>query len=119
MVTDEKSIIFQLKKIFHKNDVLTDEKSKLIYGRDLTQNFTPNPLAIVFPKSEQEIIKLVHFANSTMTSLVPSAGRTGYSGGAVANNKEIIVSFEKMNRIIRFNSEDKNITSEPGVTVKT
>lgn len=59
-------------------------------------------------------------ANQYKIGLVPSGGRTGYSGGAVvANQDEIIVSFEKMNRIIHFDSIDKSIQCEAGATLKS
>lgn len=112
------TLISKFKKIVGESSVLTDEKSKFIYGKDLTQHYTPNPLAIVFPKSERHVLEIVKLANSTMTKLVPSGGRTGYSGGAVAKDLEIVVSFEKMNRIINFNEKDKIITCEPGATTK-
>jgi glycolate oxidase subunit GlcD len=113
------TIISNLIKILGNDSVLYDEQSKYIYGKDLTQNYTPNPQAIVFPKKADDVCKIVQLANATMTKLVPSGGRTGYSGGAVAKDQEIVVSFEKMHRIIKFNKEDKIIICEPGVTIKT
>lgn len=113
------NVVSQLVNILDSNRVLFDDESKLIYGKDLTQNYSPNPLAIVFPKIEQEIIEIVKLANATKTSLVPSGGRTGYSGGAVAMNQEIVVSFKKMNRILDFNAADRLITCEAGVITKT
>lgn len=112
-------VISQLQNILGKNRVLFDDESKLNYGKDLTQQYIPNPLAVAFPKNEQEVVKIVKLANSSKTGLVPSGGRTGYSGGAVAKNQEIVVSFEKMNRILDFNAGDGNIKCEPGVTTKT
>lgn len=111
-------VISQLTNILGKNGVLVDDESKFLYGKDLTQNFTPAPLAIAFPKNEHQIIEIVRLANSTMTGLVPSGGRTGYSGAAVAMNQEIVVAFDKMNRIIDFNAGDRNIKCEPGVTTQ-
>ena len=118
MMTSKDKIVTQLINILDKNRILLDDESKFIYGKDLTRNYTPNPLAITFPKNEQEVIEIVKLANATKTGLVPSGGRTGYSGGAVAINQEIVVSFEKMNRILDFNSSDRNIACEPGVTTK-
>jgi len=51
-------------------------------------------LLIVFPKSTEAVQALVKFANQESLALVPSGGRTGLSGGAVATNKEVVVSFE-------------------------
>lgn len=115
---NQSKIIEQLIKISGEKNVLFDDDSKYIYGRDLTQNHLPDPLAIIFPKTEDEVISIVKLANSTRTGLVPSGGRTGYSGGAVSLSKEIVVSFEKFNRILDFNPTDRQIRCEPGVTTK-
>lgn len=47
--------------------------------------------------------------------MIPSGGRTGLSGSATAENKEVIVSFEKMNRVIEFNEFEETVTVESGV----
>lgn len=116
---NEQTIITQLIHIFGKNNVLLDDESKLVYGKDFTQCYTPNPLAIVFPKKEKQLIALVELASSMQIGLVPSGGRTGYSGAAVAKNKEIVVAFDKMNNIIDFNSMDNTVKCQPGVITKT
>jgi FAD/FMN-containing dehydrogenase len=114
-----KNKIIELVDLLGENNVLQDAESKLLYGKDRTQNYSPNPLAIIFPNSEADVIAIVKFANEHKISIVPSGGRTGYSGGAVAKDNELVVSFEKMNRIIDFNADDRQITCEAGVTTKT
>lgn len=112
-------IISKLINLLDKNRVLIDNKSKLFYGKDLTQSYKPKPFAIVFPNKQEEVIELVKLANEIKIPLVPSGGRTGYSGGAVAKDGEIVVAFDKMNQIIHFDASDRQVTCEPGVTTKT
>lgn len=114
-----KKIISKLIAIVSEKNVLIDNQSKSIYGKDLTEHDMLDPLAIVFPENNEEVVKIVELANSTGTGLVPSGGRTGYSGGAVAKNKEIVVSFSKMNRIIHFDEMEKSIQCEAGVITYT
>lgn len=109
----------KLKTIFGEENITFDENSKLIYGKDLTQKYTPNPTCIVFPESQDQLLKLVSLANETCSKLVPSGGRTGYSGGAVARNGEIVVSFDKMNKVISFNEDDKQVTCQAGATTQS
>jgi FAD/FMN-containing dehydrogenase len=47
--------------------------------------------------------------------LIPSGGRTGLSGGACALNGEVVVSFDRMNRILEFNATDRMVRVEAGV----
>ena len=51
-------------------------------------------------------------------ALVPSGGRTGLSGGAVALNKELVISFDRMNKILDFNDVDKTVKVQAGVTTE-
>ncbi|MCB0377334.1 MAG: FAD-binding oxidoreductase [Bdellovibrionales bacterium] len=85
------------------------------YGRDWSMNFPANPSAVVFPKTEDEVVQLVQWARENKTALVPSGGRTGLSSAATATNKEVVVSFEKMNQILEFNETDQVIRVQPGV----
>lgn len=112
------NIISALKTIFSNSAVLHDEVSKTIYGKDLTSNYNANPIAVVFPTTENQIISLVKLANTHNIKLVPSGGRTGYSGGAVAANGEVVVSFDKMKNIVSFDPGVRQVTCEPGVTTK-
>jgi len=114
-------LIKQLVKIVGEKNVLDDIEAKTKYGQDWTRFFNPAPSAIVFPKHLEEVQQLVVFvresnvARASKLSLVPSGGRTGLSGGAVAEDGEIVVSFEKMNKVLEFNSVDKTVKVEAGL----
>jgi len=49
---------------------------------------------------------------------VPSGGRTGLSGGAVASNGEVVVSFDRMNQILDFKAQDRLVTCQAGVVTQ-
>lgn len=100
------------------HQIKTDDDSKQVYGHDLSLYSNSNPSAIVFPETERDVIELVSWANKTQTALVPSGGRTGYSGGASALQGEVVVSFERMDRIVDYNPYDRQLTCEPGVVTQ-
>ena len=93
----------------------TDEESLKTYGKDWTKHFTPKPKAIVFPKTTEQVRDLVLWARKNKTALVPSGGRTGLSAAAYATNGEVVVSLEKMNKILELNTLDQTIRCEAGV----
>ena len=88
------------------------------YGRDWTRRWTPAPLAIALPTSVREVQTIVHWANEHRVALVPSGGRTGLSGGAVAANGELVVSLEKMNRALGFDPVDRILTVQAGMALE-
>ncbi len=108
-------VLTDLINLFGDDGVFTDKDSLQHYGTDWTKVHQPDPLAIVFPRTTEQVQALVKLANKASIALVPSGGRTGLSGGAVAANKEIVVAFDRMNKLIAFNATDRSITCEPGV----
>jgi len=98
--------------------VLTDPADLDTYGKDWTRIYAPNPLAIVLPKTTEQVQALVKFANEHQVSLVPSGGRTGLSAGAVAANGEVVVAFDNMNRILDFNASDRVVRCQAGVVTE-
>ena len=108
-------IIPQLIEIVGEGNVSTDDSDLNAYGRDWTRFYEPDPLAIVFVRSIDQVIALVNLARTEQVGLVPSGGRTGLSGGACATAGEIVVSFDKMNKILEFDAADSSVTMEPGV----
>jgi FAD/FMN-containing dehydrogenase len=105
----------RLKAIVGEDKVRTDDVSLETYGKDWTKIYPPNPSAIVFPKTTEQVQAIVNFANEHHVALVPSGGRTGLSAGAVAANGEVVVSFDYMNSISGFNAMDKTVRCGAGV----
>ena len=83
------------------------------YGIDWYKEIEPDPTAIVFPKNENDLKKIVLFAEKENQKLVISGGRTGLCGGATAANKEIVVSLEKMNDM-KWISEKNQVVCQAG-----
>ncbi len=104
-----------LDELFSPKQVARDSDSLAHWGRDWTRDKAPAPVAIVFPESAEQVQALVRRACETRTPLVPSGGRTGLSGGAVAASGEVVVSFDKMNSILDFDPTDRIARCQPGV----
>lgn len=88
------------------------------YGRDWTRRWTPAPLAIALPGTVDEVQAIVRWANEFGVAIVPSGGRTGLSGGAVAANGELVVSTERLNKVLHFDRIDRMLTVQAGMTLE-
>ena len=110
------SVLDQLREIL--GTVHTDDNDRQAYGLDWTRFYEPSAAAVVFPRSTKEVSAVVKLANEHGFALVPSGGRTGLSGGAVARNGEVVVSFDKMDRILDFNEVDRSVLVEAGVVTQ-
>ena len=104
-----------LAAIFTPGRVKTAPADLKFWGTDWTRGFDVAPLAIVFPERVEEVVAITRLANERGFGLVPSGGRTGLSGGAVATDGEVVVSFDRMNRILDFDATDRVVRCEAGV----
>lgn len=97
--------------------LLTDPADLEHYGRDWTRRWTPAPLAIALPGNVDEVQAIVRWANERNVAVVPSGGRTGLSGGAVAANGELVLSLERMKSVLGFDAVDRTLTVQAGMTL--
>ncbi|TAA08712.1 FAD-binding oxidoreductase [Pseudoxanthomonas winnipegensis] len=88
------------------------------YGRDWTRRWTPNPLAIALPGSVEEVQAVMRWAAQRQVRVVPSGGRTGLSGGAVAADGELVMSLERMNKALAFDRVDRTLTVQAGMPLE-
>ncbi len=113
------SIISILKENLDPSIIKLDQDALKNYGTDWTRYYAPNPLAILFPRNINELQKIILLANKHHFILVPSGGRTGLSGAAVAKENEVVISFDHLNKVIEFNEIDQTIKVEAGVITET
>ena len=95
--------------------LLTDAQSLESYGRDWTRAYEPAPSAIVLPRTVEELQAIVRWAAAEGVALVPSGGRSGLSGGAVAAKGELVVALDRMNAIEDFNATERTVRCGAGV----
>ena len=98
--------------------LLTEPADLEHYGRDWTRRWTPDPLAVALPACAEDVLATVKWANRHRIAVVPSGGRTGLSGGAVAANGELVLSLERMNRVLDFDPVDRTLTVQPGISLQ-
>ncbi|MCG8671883.1 MAG: FAD-binding oxidoreductase [Pseudomonadales bacterium] len=117
-MTAVEDIIKGLEALVDEDKVKTDPESLQHYGCDWTKVYDPKPLAIVFPKTTEQVQAVVKFANEHQVALVPSGGRTGLSAAAVAANGEVVVAFDYMNQVLEFNEIDRTARCQAGVVTE-
>ncbi len=89
-------------KVFSREDGKMDHNTFDSFGTDRTKVYPPKYQILLFPSNTDDVSKIVKYAYENNISIVPSGGRTGYAGGAVATNGEIVISLSKMNQVIDF-----------------
>lgn len=74
----------------------------------------PGP-AVVLPSTTAEVQAAVKLAAEVGVTVVPRGAGTGLSGGATALHDQVVVSTEKLNRIVEVSPLDEVAVVEPGV----
>jgi len=110
-------IVDELKKICGDGFVHSDDKRTLErYSRDkVPGKYGHMPDVVVLPETAREISKIVKLANREMIPITPRAAGSGLSGGAVPIFGGILLSVERMNKIIEIDDQNLMAVVEPGV----
>jgi FAD/FMN-containing dehydrogenase len=95
---------------------IADELEPYSHDRTLKQNFAP--ACVLFPETTEEVAAIVRLAFEYRQPLAISGGRTGYAGGAVAAEDEVILSLEKMNRLLGFDPYLPALHVQAGMTTR-
>jgi glycolate oxidase len=115
MLTHE--IIGELIKIVGKGNVIIDEDKLEAYSHDETdaREYGHNPEAVVLVSSTEECAAIVKLANRQLIPLTPRGAGSGLSGGAIPEYGGIVVSLEKMCRLIEIDKENMVAVVEAGM----
>ena len=89
------------------------------YRIDLTRKYTSQPGYVVRPVSTEQVAAILKLAHDTNTSVTPLSGRTGVVGGGIAAEHGIVLSLERMNRILEIDARSMTMTVEAGCILQT
>ncbi len=109
------ALIEVLINISGSENVFTDAESLHRYGHDETEKLNYPPDVIVKPSSAEEISKILKYCNENLIPVTPRGAGTGLSGGAIPRNGGVVVSTEKLNKILNIDERNLQVTTEPGV----
>lgn len=79
---------------------------------------TVEPFAVVRPANTAQVSALAALANEFAVPLTPRGSGTGLSGGATPVRDGIVVSFDRMNALVRLEADDHMVVVQPGITLR-
>lgn len=114
-------IINGLIKIVGQDWVVTDLSQMQSYLYDETEHII-RPIAnedcvVVKPETTEEVSEIVKLANNELVPIVPRGGGTGECAAAIPTQSSIILSLERLNKIVELDQKNLMITVESGVTL--
>lgn len=109
-------LIDQFATVLGNQYVLTEDQEKAPYLTDWRKRFTGKALAVLLPKTTEEVSSIVKLCASNNIAIVPQGGHTGFCGGATPDNtgKQVILNLKRMNQIREMDVANQTIALEAG-----
>jgi FAD/FMN-containing dehydrogenase/Fe-S oxidoreductase len=96
-----------------QGELFLDETTRRLYATDASA-YREMPLAVVIPKTDEDLVKLIRFAKENKTSLIPRAGGTSLAGQVVGGG--IVVDISKhFNKVYEINAKEGYAWVQPGI----
>ena len=104
----------ELHEIVGSDHVRSDAASIEAYGQDALRQGHP-PDLVVIPANVREVAAIARLCNEHRVPLVVRGAGTGYTGGAVPTHGGVVLSMERMNRIVEIDQTNLLAVVEPNV----
>lgn len=101
-------------EVFSDIKISTNLEDLICYSYDASR-IEKVPYAVVWPATTEEVVRIMKYAYENGIPVVPRGAGTGTTGGSVPAERSIIISFERMKRILDIDTENLNVVCEPGV----
>jgi glycolate oxidase len=108
-------IIEELRSSVGRDQVLIDEERIEPYSHDKVPGLKADPEVVVRVNSKEQVSEVFRLAQRERLPVTPRGAGYGLSGGAVPVQGGIVLSIEKMNRILEIDQKNLMVTVEPGV----
>ncbi len=113
------ALIAQFRSIVGQENVLTSKVNRVLYGYDATADMPKgSPDVIVLPNSIDEVQQVVNLARRSGVALYPRGAGTNLSGGTIPVQKGVVLSLQKMNKILEVDAENLTAVVQPGVVIQ-
>src|SRR5512132_575328 len=109
-----KNLISELRNIVGGEHVRTDDASLHAYGVDALGKGHP-PDVVVVPAHTEQIASIARLCNAERVPLVVRGAGTGFTGGAVPTCGGVLLSMERLNRILEIDELNLLAVVEPNV----
>ncbi|MCP4042293.1 MAG: FAD-binding oxidoreductase, partial [Gammaproteobacteria bacterium] len=97
------------------DNVLDDPADRWAYGYDNSRR-QAQPDLVAFATTHGQILEIVRLCNQHRVPLVPRGRGTGTTGATVPLRGGLVLSLERMTRIIKTDPDNRVMVVEPGVT---
>jgi FAD/FMN-containing dehydrogenase len=111
-------MIQELTSIVGENNILAHGKEKTRFTHIWKTDIPLAALAVVFPRSTEEVSAIMKLCHENNQEVVVHGGVTNLVGGTQTQEKQLVISLEKMNSIEEIDEKSRTITVQAGVILE-
>lgn len=108
------ALIQRLRAHLPDDALLLDADARRRYGRDDSRR-QGEPLAVVLPRTREQVVAVVLACREHRIAITTRGAGTGTTGAAVPDAGSLLLSLERMDRIVRIDPGQRLAVVEPGV----
>ena len=112
------NIINLFAEILDPSSILSGDELKSRFYHIWKTDISLESLCLLLPKSSEEISSIVKICNENNQEIIIHGGLTNLVGSTISNNSQVVISLERMNKIIEIDEQGKTITCESGAIIE-
>ena len=107
--------IARLMALLPKGRIMSGPAHLAAYESDGLTAFAARPLAVAVPETQDEVIQIVRFCHAEKVPFVARGSGTSLSGGSLPVKEGIVITLNRLNRIVRIDPAGRIAVVEAGV----
>ncbi len=112
-------LLSQLRAVLPSGSLITSSEELERYAHDETEDLRYYPEVVALPETTEQVSALVKLCHANHIAVTPRGAGTGLSGGSLAVYGGLMISLERMNRIIAIDERNLQARVESGVITET
>lgn len=116
IISRRDAIIDGLAGLVSPECLVTSEDDMRPFETDALTAYRRMPLAVVLPKSTDEVSAVLRYCHENAVNVVPRGAGTSLAGGAIPQEDAIVIGVSKLNKVLNFDRDNRSITVEAGIT---
>ncbi|MGY6569939.1 MAG: FAD-binding oxidoreductase, partial [Salinarimonas sp.] len=116
ILSRREEIIAGLAELVPADCLVTSEDERRAYDTDALTSYRKMPLAVVLPRSTQEVSDVMRFCHENGVKIVARGAGTSLAGGAIPQEDAVVIGVSKLADVLEINFADRYARVQSGIT---